>query len=173
MAMNSFSSKREKAESLELLTRRVKGKAVGEDPETTPFAGLMLDAAPPAEFSFAAKEVCQKPLTKLQVIENRSSPRSELKLTVLISNRKHTFRAQTLNVSMTGLLMNEMLPAHFMMEVFDLVLVAEQATGEKIYIRTQGTPADAPLRNGRISFKGLSGEAFTQLTNVLNSHSPS
>jgi hypothetical protein len=83
----------------------------------------------------------------------RKAPRFEVKMTVVIYSANRSFRAQTLNVSAGGVMLDKILPEGFGSEKLDILLISEEENQEKkSYFMMKGESVGAPLRSNRVKF---------------------
>lgn len=68
----------------------------------------------------------------------RRAPRYSLKLVVLLCGPHHSFRTQSINVSMSGILLSDVIPPYLLKDPFDIVLFEENSQDQKSYIKFRG-----------------------------------
>lgn len=72
----------------------------------------------------------------------RIAPRYGLKFDVLVVSKASSFKAHTINVSETGVLLDRPLPAGFQHEKFEIVMTLSNANNQKIQLLFQAQSAD-------------------------------
>ena len=102
----------------------------------------------------------------------RRAPRYHLRLTVLVCNPFKTFRTESLNVSVAGVLLKDLMPDEFSRQPFEVLLIAESSDGKKTYMLFRGRSVDAPLRSNRVIFDSLTPDSEAKLTSLIEDLTP-
>lgn len=96
----------------------------------------------------------------------RASQRYALRMTALIVTEMSTFRTTSINVSIAGVLLEEMIPQHVIGKVFDFLLIDEEAQGNDKYLRFKATAVGTKLTQ-RVQFVSSSPETQARLGQIL------
>lgn len=104
--------------------------------------------------------------------DRRFAPRFELKLTVLVCNHRKAFRTETMNVSVSGLLLKDVLPLEFSSSTFEVIVIEETAGRSKNYLLFRGKAVDGPIRTPRVIFESLAADTEAKLMALLSDLTP-
>lgn len=104
--------------------------------------------------------------------DRRIAPRFELKLTVLVCNHRKAFRTETKNVSVSGLLLKDVLPLEFSSNSFEVVVIEEVAGRSKNYLLFRGKAVAGPFRTPRVIFESLAADTEAKLLALLTNLTP-
>lgn len=80
----------------------------------------------------------------------RATPRYDISLTVLIGNYFRAFRSKTENISLSGLLLQDEIPDHFIKGQFDVVIIQDVSPTRKNYMMFRGRAIENFNRTRRI-----------------------
>ena len=83
--------------------------------------------------------------------DRRAAPRFTLELEIIIFCAGMSFRSKTKNVSITGALMNDLLPSEFVNQVLDIVMIRQVGDNRDQFL-FKGKSEGGPFRTPRISF---------------------
>jgi hypothetical protein len=101
----------------------------------------------------------------------RKCPRYNIRLDVLICNYHKAFRTKTLDVSLTGLKLKDLLPEEFSNGFFDVMLIDENL-GEKTYILFRGRVVPGKFRTRRVVFESLAADSAADLMKLVEGLTP-
>jgi hypothetical protein len=104
--------------------------------------------------------------------ERRAAPRFEIRYTVLIANHLQAFRTQSQNISATGLLLKDVLPAEFSNHPFDIVIIQTDSSGARSFLFFRGKAVPGPLRSRRVQFDALTRESEIKLQKAMQGAKP-
>lgn len=104
--------------------------------------------------------------------ERRAAPRFEIKYTVLIANHQQAFRTQSQNISATGLLLKDVLPAEFSNHSFDIVMIQTEPSGTRSFLFFRGKAVPGPLRSRRVQFDALTRDSELKLQKAMQGAKP-
>lgn len=102
----------------------------------------------------------------------RKSPRFNLQLTVLVCNCFKTFRTQSENISLSGILLKDLMPDDFSRHSLEILLIAENGDTQKTYLLFKGRAVDAPMRSNRVVFDSLTPDSETKLLGLIEDLTP-
>ena len=97
----------------------------------------------------------------------RGSPRKEIKMTVLIVHFQTSFRTESVNLSLKGVLIRDSLPAELLNQTFDLVLIHELDQNRKEFIMFQGRAIRDSMQVHRIEFVTMKADSVKKLERLL------
>lgn len=102
----------------------------------------------------------------------RKSPRFALNLSVLVCNRFKTFRSESENISLSGILIKDLMPEEFSQEQFEIILIEENGESQNKYLLFRGKTIDGPLRTNRFKFDSLTPATELQLLELISTLTP-
>jgi hypothetical protein len=102
----------------------------------------------------------------------RMAPRYELQMTVLIANHLKAFRTLSQNLSLTGLLLKDLLPTEFAEKVFDVVLIKTDASNKKTFFLFRGKAVGRSTRSRRVKFEAMAPDSEAKLRKLFQGLRP-
>jgi hypothetical protein len=100
-------------------------------------------------------------------VGRRRSPRYDLKVDVLICNQNRAFRTKTVDISLTGMQLSDLLPEEFSRGFLDIMLIGEHL-GKKTYLLFRGKIVAGKLRERRIVFESLASDSAEGLIRLID-----
>ncbi len=97
----------------------------------------------------------------------RSAPRYGVHLKVLLVSNSQIFKTKTHNVSLSGLLLEDLIPEKLMRGTVDVILVNESNSGKDRYLVFRGHAVGAPLRTKRLAFDFVKTSSHKELSEML------
>jgi hypothetical protein len=84
----------------------------------------------------------------------RIAPRFPINMSVVVFSQNTSFRTESLNISATGVLLKDLLPASFMEAPIEVLFIYENPrTGHKQHMLFGAMAVGGPLRSARVTFK--------------------
>lgn len=167
MSMNSFSSPK----------RRSRNDNLGmSHNETSELIDINLDGEPPTlEYFRRFKSPDFQPVNLEEFKKNwndpgpgfRKSPRFDLRFRVLVCNRFKTFSSQSENISLSGILIKDLMPEEFCKDPFEIVLIEEMPESENKYWLFHAKSIDGPMRSNRLMFEALNPTSELKLLELI------
>jgi len=98
----------------------------------------------------------------------RVAPRYPLKMTVIVYSRSKSIRTSSVNVSLTGVLLNDQLPKEFSDGQVEIVFIHEQANkSQKQFLVFNAQIVDAASSNQRLKFNSAVRKASEDLEKII------
>lgn len=165
MSMNSFSLRladRSRAELEEELSGILDIHQDGDEFNASAFRKLKDIKFEPVDLEKLKNQVADA-----MTGNRRAAPRFEVKLTVLVCNHRRAFRTKTENVSMSGLLLKDLLPIEFSTNSFEVVLIEERENKPNNYLLFRGKAVEGPFRTPRVIFESVAADTEAKLNRLL------
>lgn len=124
------------------------------------------------ESQFVSEEVTQKiqvPNTTAETgksFEGRGSPRFDLRIKVILSNKEKTFLSYTQNISVTGVLLEDVIPIDFFQNEESEIFVSSPKKNEFLAFRCKPVGDQSSPR--RFTFGQISPEALTKFQDWID-----
>jgi hypothetical protein len=124
------------------------------------------------ESEFVSEEVTQKiqvpkvAKTSDKPFEGRVSPRYDLRIKVILSNKEKTFLSYTQNISMTGVLLEDVIPVDFFQNEESEIFVSSPKKNEFLAFRCKPVGDQSSPR--RFTFGQISPEALTKFQDWID-----
>jgi|GEM_PF-6542314 len=99
--------------------------------------------------------------------DRRVATRHDANLETVIFHKGVSFRTKTLNISTTGALLADIIPASYVDQVLEVVFVRQTGQSREFFM-FKGKALGSPLRSPRIQFLQMSVESEKKLLSLLN-----
>ena len=124
------------------------------------------------ESEFVSEEVTQKiqvpkgTQNSDKTFEGRSSPRYDLRIKVILSNKEKTFLSYTQNISVTGVLLEDVIPVDFFQNEESEIFVSSPKKNEFLAFRCKPVGDQSSPR--RFTFGQITPEALTKFQDWID-----
>jgi len=111
-------------------------------------------------------------LTPLNIAgDKRGAPRFKVQLEAVLFYNGISFRTKSLNLSTSGVLLADSVPASFVNQILDIVMV-RNAGGIREFFLLKGKALEAPLRSPRVQFTQVPDIQKRKLSEFLRNQEP-
>ena len=103
----------------------------------------------------------------------RVAPRFSVQISAVVFTSQVSFRTKTLNISASGVLLEDLLPPEFMKSKIEILFIYTEArTGQRHHLLFRGRPVGGPLRSARVQFEDSAKRALETLQSLFAELTP-